>query len=181
MVDYTIENVIVTTEVNANLNFKSVASSLENVEYDPTVFPGIVIKLDNPKTATFLLKNGRMVCSGGRSFKESRQALETVARKLKGAGIELNEELDIDIRNIIVSVDLKPRLRLEEVAEGFSWKNIKYEPDVFEGLVYQTELESVEILLFDSGKLVCQGARKLSEINKVLDKFINRIHSVGLI
>ena len=44
-----------------------------------------------------------------------------------------------------------------------------------------TDLNEIELLLFDSGKLVCSGAKKLSEVNKVLDKFVNRLHSVGLI
>lgn len=181
MVDYTIENVIVTTEVKADLKLKKIASSLDGVEFDPTRFPGIVFTLNEPKTATFLLKNGKAVCTGGRSFKESRQAIEKVVKMIKDTGVTVKEEPDIEIKNIIVSLELQAKINLNDVAELYNWKNVSYEPEVFPGLVYTTEIKNVELLLFDSGKLVCHGAKKLSEINKVLEKFVNRIHSVGLV
>ncbi|UCH89433.1 MAG: TATA-box-binding protein [Thermoplasmata archaeon] len=181
MVDYTIENVIVTTSIKADLNLKNIASTLPNVEYNPEYFPGLVLKLEDPKTATFILKNGKTVCIGGKNFKESRLALETVTKNLTDAGVEIKDELDIDVQNIIASLDLNTPLNLHEVEEVFNREQTTYKPDEFQGLVYNTELNHVTILLFETGKIVCYGAKKLSEVKKVLDKFVNRLHAVGLI
>jgi transcription initiation factor TFIID TATA-box-binding protein len=181
MVEYTIENYIVTTEINAVMNLKDIASNIDNVDYNPVQFPGIVFRLDDPKSVTFILKNGRTVCIGGKSFKESRAALEKVVKILSDNGVKIDNELDINIKNIVVTMELRSRLNLNDVGELFNWKNLTYNPEEFIGLVYQTELDEITILLFDSGKLVCYGAKKLSEVNKVLEKFVNRLHSVGLI
>lgn len=181
MVDFAIENVIVTTDIEADLNLNDIASVIPEVDYDRKSFPGIVIKLDNPKTVTFILKSGKTVCTGGKSFKESRIALEAITQKLKDSGVKIKDDLYIDVKNIIVSLNLQTKLNLEEVGTVFNWQKMKYEPDQFPGLIYETDIDNVSILVFDSGKIVCSGAKKLSEINRVLDKFINRMHAVGLI
>ena len=181
MVEYTIENVIATTDIKAQINLKNIAAKIDNVEYNPESFPGIVMRLEEPKTATFILRTGRTVCIGGKSYKESRMALETVVKRLQEADVTIEEEIDISIQNIIVSLDVRSRLNLNDIGELFNWKNISYQKDEFPGLLFNTELDNVNILVFDSGKLVCYGAKKLSEVNKVLDKFINRLHAVGMI
>jgi transcription initiation factor TFIID TATA-box-binding protein len=124
MVDYTIENVIVTTEVKATLNLKKIAAALEGVEYDPSRFPGIVFKFSEPQTATFLLKSGKAVCTGGKSFKESRQAIEKIVQMIKDTGVTIKDEPDIDIKNIVVSLELHSKINLNEVAELYNWKNV---------------------------------------------------------
>jgi transcription initiation factor TFIID TATA-box-binding protein len=181
MVDYTIENYIVSTEIITDINLKKIASKIENVEYNPESFPGIIFKLNDPRTVTFILKSGRTVCVGGKSFKEAKMALIKVINTFAESGFEIESELDIEVQNIIVSMDLKSRLNLNEIGELLNWQNTTYNSNEFKGLVYGTDLDDVFILLFESGKLVCYGAKKLSEINKVLDKFVSRLHSVGLI
>ncbi len=52
------------------MNLNLLALQLENTEYEPEQFPGLVYKLDEP-TATFLLfSNGKLVCTGTKNKAE---------------------------------------------------------------------------------------------------------------
>lgn len=60
----TVQNIVASGAINLDLNLNTLALELENTEYEPEQFPGLVYKLDDP-TATFLLfSNGKLVCTG---------------------------------------------------------------------------------------------------------------------
>ena len=72
------------------LNLNYLALELENTEYEPEQFPGLVYKLVNP-TATFLLfSNGKLVCTGTKnraqledSMKQLQKKTKEIAKKMK--------------------------------------------------------------------------------------------------
>jgi transcription initiation factor TFIID TATA-box-binding protein len=45
-----------------------------------------------------------------------------------------------------------------------------YEPEQFPGLIYRMEDPKVVILIFGSGKLVCTGAKKETEVHRAIAK-----------
>ena len=60
----TVQNIVASGAINLSLNLNTLALELENTEYEPEQFPGLVYKLEDP-TATFLLfSNGKLVCTG---------------------------------------------------------------------------------------------------------------------
>jgi len=60
----TVQNIVASGAIDLSLNLNTLALELENTEYEPEQFPGLVYKLDDP-TATFLLfSNGKLVCTG---------------------------------------------------------------------------------------------------------------------
>src|SRR3990167_5027282 len=57
----TVQNIVASGSINLSLNLNILALQLENTEYEPEQFPGLVYKLVEP-TATFLLfSNGKLV------------------------------------------------------------------------------------------------------------------------
>jgi transcription initiation factor TFIID TATA-box-binding protein len=66
-----------------DLNLNTLAMKLDNTEYEPEQFPGLVYKL-NEANATFLLfSNGKVVCTGTKSEKEVHIALDMLIVNLK--------------------------------------------------------------------------------------------------
>ena len=62
-----VQNIVASGEISLDLNLNTLALELENTEYEPEQFPGLVYKLEEP-TATFLLfSNGKLVCTGTRN------------------------------------------------------------------------------------------------------------------
>ena len=80
-----IQNIVASGTVGMDLNLNVLAMKLKNTEYEPEQFPGLVYKLtDNAIKATFLLfSNGKVVCTGTKSDKEVKLALQKLTTNLK--------------------------------------------------------------------------------------------------
>ena len=71
----TVQNVVTSANLFNRVDLVKAASSLDNIEYEPEQFPGMVIRLDEPKTATLVFGSGKLVCTGAKSPEESRKAI----------------------------------------------------------------------------------------------------------
>ena len=83
-----IENIVASARLEAKLNLDKIAFKLENSEYQPEQFPGLVYRIPEPKVAFLLFGSGKVVCTGGRSVNDVRIAVDKLyirLKKLKGA------------------------------------------------------------------------------------------------
>ena len=84
-----IQNIVASGTVGMDLNLNTLAMKLENTEYEPEQFPGLVYKITvdkdkKPFRATFLLfSNGKVVCTGTKSEEEVHAALDQLIENLK--------------------------------------------------------------------------------------------------
>lgn len=78
-----VENIVASAKLDANLNLDTIAFNLENSEYEPEQFPGLVYRMQDPKVAFLLFGSGKIVCTGARSVKDVHLAIEKVSKKLK--------------------------------------------------------------------------------------------------
>ena len=78
-----VENIVASAKIEGNLNLDTIALNLENSEYEPEQFPGLVYRMNEPKVAFLLFGSGKIVCTGGRSVKDVKMALDKVYRKLR--------------------------------------------------------------------------------------------------
>jgi transcription initiation factor TFIID TATA-box-binding protein len=82
--DIVIQNIVATSDLGGELNLSEVAVALglENVEYEPEQFPGLVYRLDDPKVALLLFGSGKIVCAGAKKIEEIHSAVEKVIEEL---------------------------------------------------------------------------------------------------
>ena len=99
----------------------------------------------------------------------------------KKLGIDVYKDTEIVIQNIVAISDLGGELNLNEVAMALGLENVEYEPEQFPGLVYRIKEPRVAMLLFGSGKIVCTGARKVTDVSLAVDKLSVELTSLGLI
>ena len=78
-----VENIVASAKLDANLNLDTIAFNLENSEYEPEQFPGLVYRMVDPKVAFLLFGSGKIVCTGARTVKDVGIAVEKVSKKLK--------------------------------------------------------------------------------------------------
>ena len=79
----TVQNIVASGSIELNLNLNILALELENTEYEPEQFPGLVYKLEDP-TATFLLfSNGKLVCTGTKNKAELDESMIQLNRNVK--------------------------------------------------------------------------------------------------
>ncbi|MDA4121613.1 MAG: TATA-box-binding protein [Thaumarchaeota archaeon] len=165
-----IENVVASASINQKVDLNLITKNFVDVEYHPDSFPGLVFRLKSPKTATLIFTSGKMVCTGAKSEKQSREAVNEVVRRLRKGGIPVEHEAEITIQNIVASGNLGGKVHLEEAARTLP--KSMYEPEQFPGLIHRMPDPKTVILLFASGKLVCTGAKKESEVYRA----VNNLH-----
>jgi transcription initiation factor TFIID TATA-box-binding protein len=163
------------------LDLNSLALSLNGAEYDPQIFPGLVYRLKDPKTATLLFRSGKLVCTGAKTHDQVKRAIDTVVANIQKSGIDIDDSPDFVVQNIVASADLGQPVNLTSVVISLGLERVEYEPEVFPGLVYRMTDPKVVILLFGSGKLVCTGARQPSDVEQAVKNIAEELRSADLL
>lgn len=178
--DIKIVNVVATASYAQRIDLDVIKRLFgDDVQWNPEVFPGLVFRIEKPRTATLIFASGKMVCTGATSERGARKAVEKVVHRLKGKGFIILGKPRFEIQNIVASADLKGRIDLERAA--FELEHVVYEPDQFPGLIYSMEEPNVVILIFTAGKLVITGARCEEMVYEGVSKLQRRLEESDLI
>ena len=110
-----------------------------------------------------------------------KTAIALVGRQIEAAGIPVAKDPEIVVQNIVASSDLGTEINLNAIAISLGLEKVEYEPEQFPGLVYRIDEPKVVVLLFGSGKLVCTGARKPSDVELAVEKIAAELKSAGLL
>ena len=87
-----VQNIVASGSIDIMLNLNVLALELENTEYEPEQFPGLVYKLVDP-TATFLLfSNGKLVCTGTKNKQQLDDSMKQLIKNIKDTMKRINEK-----------------------------------------------------------------------------------------
>ena len=171
MVNIEIVNIVVTTDLNHKLDLEKIASTLSHVEYNPEQFPGLVMRIKEPKTSALLFTSGRVVCTGAKSVAYAKKAIYKIIDSLKKVNVKITTEPVLKIQNLVGSGELGFNLNLNKLA--MKLHNTEYEPEQFPGLVYKIKSPfHASFLLFSNGKIVCTGTKSKEEMEKCLELLV---------
>ena len=175
-----IENVVATGALHQNIDLNSIIRAFPGVEYRPEQFPGLVFRMQKPiKATTLIFSSGKMVCTGSKSERQAHKAVMKLVDELNRGGIVILHKPEIQIQNIVASAGLGGYIDLEKAT--YSLKRTMYEPEQFPGLIYRMDDPKVVILIFTSGKLVCTGAKKETEVHRAISKLQETLEEKTLI
>ena len=175
--DIDIQNVVASATFNQSLPLDRIAIYLENTEYEPEQFPGLVYRLEEPKAAALLFGSGKIVCTGTQSPEQAREATYKIIEELEEADVEIDEKPEITVQNIVASSELDATLNLNRIA--FELVGTEYEPEQFPGLVYRLDEPEVVFLLFSSGNLVCTGGRTYEDVREGISALEEDLEEIG--
>ena len=173
-----IDNIISTVNLGSNLNLKNIALKLKNVEYNSNKSSNLTLRTKNCKITATIFSSGKMVCSGAKSEKESKAACIKFSKIVKKFGYNI-ELKDFKIQNISASYDVKFNINLQKlfveinclINNSKKIKNnnnyCKFNKENFPGLIVFMDDYKVNILIFETGKIVLLGAKKRKEINEI--------------
>jgi len=179
MTEIKVQNIVASTTFSEKLDLDVIAQTLENAEYEPEQFPGLVYRLKDPKTATLLFRSGAANCTGAKNIEDVKTTIKIISEKLEKMGVKTYKDPKIVIQNIVATSDLGGELNLSEVAVSLGLENVEYEPEQFPGLVYRIKEPKVALLLFGSGKIVCAGARTVDDVSLAVEKVSKELTSLG--
>ena len=176
-----IENIVASAKVTDALDLPSIASNIEGAEYDKNRFPGVVIRMKDPKIAALIFNSGKVVLTGAKSVESLDRGLATLGDLLRNLDVTIPDELTYKIQNIVTSADLGSTINLNKIAVGFNLDKIEYEPEQFPGLVYRLDDPKVVLLLFGSGKLIITGGKNTGDAKRAVARIINDLQKLGLL
>ncbi len=88
-------------------------------------------------------------------------------------------EASIRIENVVASATLKQRVDLNAVVKGYP--GVEYRPEQFPGLVFRLKRPKTATLIFNSGKMVCTGAKSEKEARRAVMRVIKELKKSGII
>ncbi|MEM1535596.1 MAG: TATA-box-binding protein [Candidatus Pacearchaeota archaeon] len=81
----TVQNIVASGFIDLTLNLNKLTLELENTEYEPEQFPGLVYKLNEPNATFLLFSNGKLVCTGTKNRQQLEEAMKQLLKNVKAA------------------------------------------------------------------------------------------------
>jgi len=66
-----------------NLNKVAVTFNVENIEYEPEQFPGLVYRIKDPKIVALLFSSGKIILTGGKTLEDIKKGVDVLEQKLE--------------------------------------------------------------------------------------------------
>jgi len=171
-----IVNIVVSSDLKHDVPLEKMAATLSNTEYNPEQFPGLVLRIKEPKTSALVFSSGKIVCTGARTMEEVKEAVQKIIKSLEKINVKITVDPEISIQNIVAAGSIGMDLNLNKLA--IKLDNTEYEPEQFPGLVYKLNEAKATFLLFSNGKIVCTGTKSEEAVHKALDMLIVNLKKV---
>ncbi len=174
--DIKVVNIVVSSSLEHDIPLEKMAATLSNTEYNPEQFPGLVIRVKEPKTSALIFSSGKIVCTGARTLENVRLAINKIIKSLEKINVKITIVPEIKIQNIVASGSVGMDLNLNTLA--MKLENTEYEPEQFPGLVYKLPEKKATFLLFSNGKIVCTGTKSEGAVHEAVDQLIENLKKV---
>jgi len=79
----TVQNIVASGTINLKLNLNFLALEMQNTEYEPEQFPGLVYKLIEPNATFLLFSNGKLVCTGTKNRKQLEFSMKQLLKNVR--------------------------------------------------------------------------------------------------
>ena len=171
--EYKIQNIVASTSLEHDIPLIKLAEALPNTEYNPEQFPGLVMRIREPKTSALIFSSGKVVCTGAKSMLKVRESIKGIIKNVEKIGIKIKVVPIIKVQNMVASGAIGMALNLNELA--MKLENTEYEPEQFPGLVYKLSGTRATFLLFSNGKLVCTGTKNKQQLEDSMSQLLKNV------
>jgi transcription initiation factor TFIID TATA-box-binding protein len=178
---YNVVNIVASVrfDIEKLVDLNLIAMSNKNIEYNPDTFPGLILRLQKPKSTILVFSTGKLVLTGLKKERDVKPITQKVIKIIERSGAVIKSEPEIKIQNIVASGDLNLKLNLDLMS--ISLERALYEPEVFPGLIYRMKDPKVVFLIFASGKIVCVGAKSEDDVKVAVQNLLNEIQELDFV
>ncbi len=148
------------------------------VSYNPETFPGLILKIKKPKISSLVFSSGKLVLTGAKSTQMVFEGVQQMIKILRTVGTKITEEPEIIVQNIVASGHFNHRTINLELA-ALWLEHSMYEPEQFPGLIYRLAEPKTVLLLFQSGNLVCTGAKTEVQVRQAVENTYNTLDEIN--
>jgi transcription initiation factor TFIID TATA-box-binding protein len=92
-----IQNIVASGDLHTNIDLNLAAVVMEYAMYEPEVFPGLIYRMQDPKTVFLIFSTGRIVCTGGKTKEIVKNAVKKLSIQVREYGITKSDsDFEID-------------------------------------------------------------------------------------
>src|SRR3990172_2734898 len=84
-----IVNIVASSYLNHDIPLIRLAETLPNTEYNPEQFPGLVMRIKEPKTSALIFSSGKVVCTGAKSMKKVKESIMAIIKNIEKIKIKI--------------------------------------------------------------------------------------------
>jgi len=85
----------------------------------------------------------------------------------------------INIQNVVAAATLNQKVDLNAIVKSFP--GVEYRPEQFPGLVFRIKRPKTATLIFNSGKMVCTGAKSENESRRAVMTVVKELKKSGIV
>lgn len=79
----TIQNIVATSNLNMTVDLNMLTLVMDNVMYEPEVFPAAIYKMQDPKVVFLIFSSGKIVCLGAKVKSKISEAIPILIKQLR--------------------------------------------------------------------------------------------------
>jgi transcription initiation factor TFIID TATA-box-binding protein len=98
--EITIQNIVASGDLHTNIDLNMAAIVMEYAMYEPEVFPGLIYRMQDPKTVFLIFSTGRIVCTGAKKKEIVREAVKKLNKEVRKLGVAKKDLGNPDYQDI---------------------------------------------------------------------------------
>lgn len=96
-----LSNSKISFDIGRKINLKEVSKNSANIEYNPQKFPGLILKIEDPRATILIFSTGKIMMTNFSKNAEAGQELDKIIEEIRKIGIgldmkKINQNLNID-------------------------------------------------------------------------------------
>ena len=98
--EITIQNIVASGDLHTNIDLNMAAIVMEYAMYEPEVFPGLIYRMQEPKTVFLIFSTGRIVCTGAKKKEIVKEAVKKLNKEVRDLGVAKKDLGNPDYQDI---------------------------------------------------------------------------------
>ena len=87
--DVAVTNMVCSYDIGKYINLNKVVITLnmENIEYEPEQFPGLVYRISDPKVVVLIFSSGKIILTGGKTMEDVKRGVAFLEQKMSSISV----------------------------------------------------------------------------------------------
>jgi len=98
--EITVQNIVASGDLHTNIDLNMAAIVMEYAMYEPEVFPGLIYRMQDPKTVFLIFSTGRIVCTGAKKKEIVKEAVRKLNKEVRELGVAKKDLGNPDYQDI---------------------------------------------------------------------------------
>ena len=98
--EITIQNIVASGDLHTNIDLNMAAIVMEYAMYEPEVFPGLIYRLQDPKTVFLIFSTGKIVCTGAKTKEIVKEAVIRLNQQIFEFGVAKDDLTEVEFQDL---------------------------------------------------------------------------------